>query len=203
MLFRSLTPDAATFLDHRSPACMAGTVQFLGSPMLTGGFNDIAAIVRKGGTVIGPEGTLAPEHPIWIDFARSMVPMIAAAAEAIADLVAAGRGEKWKVLDIAAGHGVFGITIARRNPNAEIVALDWSNVLTVAQEHAWTAGVAERFHTLPGSALEIDYGNGYDVVLLPNFLHHFDIPTCERILRKVQRALKRSEERRVGKECRL
>ncbi|MBI3697491.1 MAG: class I SAM-dependent methyltransferase [Acidobacteria bacterium] len=182
-----LSPDAALFLDRRSPASLTSTIRFLGSPMLTDGFQDIAAIVRKGGTLIGPEGTLAPEHPIWIEFARSMVPMMAPAAEEIAERMGDGP---WKVLDIAAGHGMFGITIARRNPAAQVTALDWLNVLTVAQEHAQVAGVTGRYRILPGSALEVDYGNGYDLVLLTNFLHHFDVAGCEHLLGKVYSALK-------------
>src|SRR5437667_349702 len=83
-------------------------------------------------------------------------------------------GEPWKVLDIAAGHGLFGIAVARQNPNSQIVALDWSNVLAVAQENARAAGLGDRYHTLPGSAFEVDYGGDYDLVLLTNFLHHFD-----------------------------
>jgi ubiquinone/menaquinone biosynthesis C-methylase UbiE len=43
---------------------------------------------------------------------------------------------------------------------------------------------------LPGSAFEADYGGGFDIVLLTNFLHHFDIPTCEGLLHKVYQALK-------------
>jgi cyclopropane fatty-acyl-phospholipid synthase-like methyltransferase len=35
----------------------------------------------------------------------------------------------------------------------------------------------------------VDYGTGYDVVLLTNFLHHFDKETCEKLLRKVHAAL--------------
>src|SRR3989442_12263828 len=46
-----LTPDSAVFLDRRSPACLASAGTFLGSPMLTDPFRDVAAIVRKGGTI--------------------------------------------------------------------------------------------------------------------------------------------------------
>jgi hypothetical protein len=33
-----------------------------------------------------------------------------------------------------------------------------------------------------GSAFDVDYGSGYDLVLLTNFLHHFDMATCEVLL---------------------
>lgn len=185
----SLTADSAMFLDRRSPACIASAAGFLGSPLLTEGFKDVAAAVRKGGTVISEEGTLAPEHPIWVEFARHMAPMMALPAELIAKLVGAAEGRKWKILDIAAGHGLFGITLAKHNPNAEVVAVDWPKVLEVARTNARAAGAAGRYRTLPGSAFDVDYGEGYDLVLLTNFLHHFDIPTCEGLLRKVHAAL--------------
>ena len=68
-----LTPDSAAFLDRRSPACMCSVVTFLNSPMLTDNFRDIASVVRKGGATHTEEGTMAPEHPVWVDFARAMV----------------------------------------------------------------------------------------------------------------------------------
>jgi len=184
-----LTPDSAKFLDRRSPACMATIARFISSPTLTGAFRDVAAAVRKGGTVMSEEGMVAPEHPVWVDFARAMAPMMALPAELIAGLMGANAGEKWKVLDIAAGHGLFGIALAKHNPNAEIVAVDWPNVLDVARENAKAAGVSGRYRTIAGSAFEVDYGSGYNLVLLTNFLHHFDVPTCERLLRKIHAAL--------------
>jgi ubiquinone/menaquinone biosynthesis C-methylase UbiE len=185
-----LTPDSAIFLDRRSPAYIGSVVNFLASPSLVEAFNQLTESVRKGGTAISAEGSMEPEHPMWIDFARAMAPMMAMPAEGIAQLLDAGAGEPWKVLDIAAGHGVFGIALARHNPNAEIFALDWASVLAVAEENARAAGVADRHHKIPGSAFEIEFGEGYDVVLLTNFLHHFDAATNEQLLRKVHAALK-------------
>lgn len=184
-----LTPDSAAFLDRRSPAYVGGCTKFLCSPMLTGGFKDLAAAVRKGGTIVSEEGTLAPEHPIWTEFARAMTPMVALPAELLARLVGADSGGKLKVLDIAAGHGLFGIAIGKCNPRAEVAAVDWPNVLAVAKENAQKAGLDGRYCPVPGSAFEVDYGRGYDLALLTNFLHHFDVPTCEKLLRKVHAAL--------------
>src|SRR5258708_6119964 len=107
-----------------------------------------------------------------------------------AGLVRAESGARWKVPHIPAGQGIFGIAIARRNPNATIVGQDWRNVLEVALENARKAGVADRYETIAGSAFEADLGSGYDLILLTNFLHHFDPDTCEALLRKVQAALK-------------
>jgi ubiquinone/menaquinone biosynthesis C-methylase UbiE len=184
-----LTLDTATFLNRHSPAYCGTAAKFLASPDLVDGFKQIAAAVRKGGTVAG-EGTVAPDHPIWVDFARAMAPLVRMTAEALAKLIGAESGEHWKVLDIAAGHGLFGISVAKLNPNATVAQVDWHNVLEVAKENARAAGVADRISYIPGSAFEVEYGSGYDVVLLTNFLHHFDAPTCETLLRKVHAALK-------------
>jgi 2-polyprenyl-3-methyl-5-hydroxy-6-metoxy-1,4-benzoquinol methylase len=154
-----------------------------------GAFDRLSDAVRKGGTMMGEEGTLSVENPIWVEFARSMGPMMMMPAEAISKLVGAEKGGKCRVLDIAAGHGLFGISIARHNPQAEIVAVDWASVLEVAKENARKSGVESRYSTLPGSAFEVEFGEGYDLVLLTNFLHHFDQPTCEDLLRKVHTAL--------------
>ena len=181
-------PDAVLFLDRRSPACIASVADFLATEETITGSLSLADCVRKGGTVQPGEGSVEPDNPFWVLFARAMAPMMAIPAKAMAEQVA-GRG-RIRVLDIAAGHGVFGIAVAQRNPQADITAVDWKAVLEVAKENAVKAGVADRWHALPGSAFDVDFGAGYDIVLLANFLHHFDPATNERFLRKVHAALK-------------
>ena len=99
-------------------------------------------------------------------------------------------GVPMKVLDIAAGHGLYGIAVAQFNPDAEIVAVDWKNVLAVALENAARAGVTDRYHTVPGSAFDVDFGSGFDLALLPNFLHHFDPAANIQLLKKIRAAMK-------------
>jgi SAM-dependent methyltransferase len=183
-----LTPDSAMFLDKNSPAYMGSVIEFLLSPMLTDNFKNLTATVKKGGC-IADQSTVSPENPVWVKFARAMAPMMAMPAQLLAGLTDPSANQKLKILDIAAGHGLYGLAFAKRNPQVEVFAVDWSNVLTVARENAAAAGVSDRYHTLPGSAFDVDYGTGYDIVLLTNFLHHFDPPTNEALLRKVHAAL--------------
>jgi ubiquinone/menaquinone biosynthesis C-methylase UbiE len=185
----ALTLDSSVFLDKRSPAYLGGATEFLCSPMLTDGFKHMTEAVRKGGTAIEGESTLGPEHPIWVKFARGMAAMMALPAQLMAKLVDPNADQKLKILDIAAGHGLFGIAFATQNKQAEITAVDWKSVLGVAKENAERAGVADRYSTIEGSAFDVEFGSGYDLVLLTNFLHHFDPPTCETLLRKVRAAL--------------
>jgi ubiquinone/menaquinone biosynthesis C-methylase UbiE len=181
-----LVPEAAAFLDRRSPAYLGGMAGFLGTPRFLRRYERLADTVRRGGAAPdATEGALAPGDPMWVEFARGMAPMQARVAELTAEAV----GGVTRALDIAAGHGLFGIAVARANPAARIVALDWENVLAVARENAEAAGVGDRVELLPGSAFEVDFGTGYDLVLVTNFLHHFDRPTCVELLRRVRAAL--------------
>jgi ubiquinone/menaquinone biosynthesis C-methylase UbiE len=185
----SLTPDTAIFLDQSSPAYLGGAVEFLLTSSLTDGFKNLAEAVRQGHTLLDDGGTVAPDNPIWVKFARAMAPMMALPAQLMAKLVDPNADRPLRILDIAAGHGLYGIEFAKNNPQASVVALDWPGVLEVAKANAAAAGVSDRYSTIAGSAFEMDYGEGYDLVLLTNFLHHFDPPTNEGLLRKVRAAL--------------
>jgi hypothetical protein len=185
-----LTRDSAMFGVRTSPAYAGDTLDFLLSPELRGTFDDLATTVRRGTTVLEGEGTVTHENPIWIKFARAMGRMAFPAAQQIAGMANAAATGPMRVLDIAAGHGVYGIAFAMANPQAQIYALNWPKVLEVAQQNAERFGVAERFHQIPGSAFDQDYGDNYDIVLLTNFLHHFDKPTNETLLRRVHESLK-------------
>jgi len=184
-----LAADAEFFLNRQSPAYIGGATQFLCSPDLQKYYADLTTAVRNGGTTAG-EGTVEPENPIWVDFARGMAGLMTLPAELLAKLLATHRGLPWKVLDIAAGHGMFGVTIAKQNPKAKVVAPDWASVLQVAKENAQRAGVGDRHTLLPGSAFDVELGKDYDLVLVTNFLHHFDLPTNESLLRKIHASLK-------------
>ena len=183
-----LSAEATTFASRKSPAYVGGAIEFLLSPTQTEAFTHLTAAVRKGGTAATQEGLVAHDHPAWVGFAKAMMPLMAFPAELFADLLSTGLPAK-KILDIAAGHGIFGIAVAGRSPEAEVTALDWENVLTVAQGNAHSAGVGNRYRKLVGSAFDVPYGSDYDLILLTNFLHHFDLETCEQLLKKVYAAL--------------
>ena len=184
----SLSEHSAKFLDRKSPAYMGSCTEFLLTDDIRQNFRDLTNAVRHGGC----QHTYAhsPESPVWVAFARSMAPMMMMASQELAEIVLGNERRSLKVVDIAAGHGLFGIAVLRANPKAEVTAVDWKNVLEVAQENAKKFGVADRYKTLAGSIFEVDIGTGYNLILVPNFLHHFDEPTIALLLNKLHRALK-------------
>lgn len=184
------SPTSAAFLDPRSPACVASIAQFLSNPAMRGTYDNLAEIVRTGRTVLPGNGSVEPENPIWVQFAETMAPMMAPMVGPLGKVVLEGQSGPMRVLDIAAGHGLFGIEIAKQNPRARVTGLDWAPVLRVALDNARKAGIHDRYNMLPGSAFEVDFDGPYDAVLLTNFLHHFDKPTCVGLLHKVKAALR-------------
>jgi hypothetical protein len=184
------SPTSAAFLDPRSPSSLASIAQFLGNKSMREPFDRLEEVVRTGRTVMEGEGSVEPENPVWVQFAESMAPMMAPVAGPLCAAVLDGHTGPMRVLDIAAGHGLFGIEIAKQNPQARITGLDWAPVLRVALDNARKAGVNDRYEMLPGSAFEVNFGGPYDAVLLTNFLHHFDVPTCVGLLKKVRGSMR-------------
>jgi len=166
---------------------MGSMANFLVSPHTAAMLENTTEIIRHGGALPSDDGALEPEHPMWVEFARSMGALMQIPARQIAKEFAGSSAIK--ILDISAGHGMYGLAFAQDNPSAKIVGLDWANVLEVAKENAAKTGVADRYSTIPGSAFDVDLGSGYDIVLIPNFLHHFDAATNEKLLKKVHAAL--------------
>jgi len=180
----SLPPDSKFFLSKRSPAYAGDAVKFMLHPHVMNCFSDLAETMRKGGA---PENILG-EEVIWVEFARSMTGIVGAAARSAAAVLQQG-GPVRKVLDIAAGHGLFGISVAQANPEAQVTALDTPAVLEVASEIATRFGVGARYQLVRGSVFETDLGSGYDLVLLPNFIHSFDTATNIALLKRIRAAM--------------
>jgi 2-polyprenyl-3-methyl-5-hydroxy-6-metoxy-1,4-benzoquinol methylase len=183
------TKESEMFLSKNSPAYMGDLLEFLFSEHLMTKWKTLTEAVKKGGAV--SEEIVVPENPAWVIFAKKMAKLMYFPAQSLSEILDPKHDQKIKILDIAAGHGIFGITLAQKNPNAEIVALDWKSVLEVAKENAKNAGVINRYSVIEGDAFKVEYGSDYDFVLVTNFLHHFDFPTNVSFLKKVHNSLKK------------
>jgi cyclopropane fatty-acyl-phospholipid synthase-like methyltransferase len=185
----SLTDSTAAFLDKKSPMYVGSAVEFIQAPAQKRGYDELTEAVRRGGSNVSGDASMDPESEMWVNFARNMAPLMFPGAQMVADNIGFETDRELKVLDIAAGHGIYGIMVAKKYPNAQVYGADWNKVLAVAEENAAKLGVADRYHKIPGDAFTSDFGTGFDVILVPNFLHHFDKPTCESFLKKVNGAL--------------
>lgn len=187
-----LAPDAAAYLDERSPGYIGAAARFLASPeKIDLYFTDPAGWARRG----GPSGlaNVSPESLVWVDFARGMTnfmrPMAVSLAKRLTDIMRERGVAVRRLLDVAAGHGLFGIAFALANADTHITALDWGPVLEAAGENARAAGVGARYEMLAGDAFKVPLAGPYDLILAPNFLHHFAPLDCVSILERLRAAL--------------
>ena len=179
-----LTPEAAMFLDAKSPAYVGRVLGFINGPIKPF-FDKLTDSVRRGG--YEDSGTVTTEFEGWIPFAHDMGAMMYPTAQSMAAILGPCSG---RALDIAAGHGYFGIVLAQHNPALHITALDWPKVVEVAHRHANQMGVGDRYACIPGDAFTVDFKGPYDVILLTNLLHHFNPDRCTDLLRRIRAALR-------------
>src|SRR5260370_26920388 len=100
----------------------------------------------------------------WVTFARSMAPMAAPMAGVLSQIVNADAptSKPVRVLDIAAGHGAYGIKIAKNNPDVPVAAIDWPAVLGAAEENDQNVDGGGRFLTFSGRSVWRELFEEYD-----------------------------------------
>jgi 2-polyprenyl-3-methyl-5-hydroxy-6-metoxy-1,4-benzoquinol methylase len=187
-----LVPESAYFLDSRSPHFLADPMPFIQAPSVLRDFDELESRVRAGGAPADPANYSGTEE-LWVSYARhmarNMVPKAEAAAAHVLGMLRPVPPEPLKVLDLAAGHGHFGLQYARQYPHTHVVAQDAPTVLAVATENARAMGI-DHFSTIPGSVFDADLGSGYDVVVLANLLHFYGEAENIALLTKARQALK-------------
>ncbi len=168
---------------------MGDLAQIFTSSMFFSASDKVAEAVLHDGAVMA-EHAETPGHSFWRSSHGRRQPW-PASRRALDGLLApwfAGR-DKVRVLDIAAGSGLYGFTLASR-PNVHLTSLDWPNVLVETRRWAARAGVdPTRVRYIEGNLFEVDYQGPYDLILLSHVYHHFDAPTCAGLTKRVAASL--------------
>ena len=186
-----LTSDTAELLNPKNPGYVGDMVHVFASDWEWDALKRFPEAVRTGGTVLD-EHAETPGYAYWEDFA-SYAPVVAApTAEVMTEALApwASGLQELNVLDVACGHGVYGATIAQRFGQARLTALDWENVLPLAERQADSLGVRDRMDLISGDMFDIPLGGPYELVLITNVLHHFSETRATELLRRAASALK-------------
>src|SRR5205085_4589631 len=102
----------------------------------------------------------------------------------------AGRDSTFRVLDIAAGSGIWGIALAQKSPKVEVTAVDWPGMIPTTKRITQNFGVGNQFRFIEGDIGTADFGSGYDAVTLGHILHSEGEKRSRSLLQKVSRALK-------------
>ncbi len=188
----ALTPLSSDFLVPTKPQYLGGMADLFGASTMWQAMAHLPEAIKSGGTVL-PEHAETPRHPFWETFARSTIGMSMPSAMAVSALLKPWLATRKDatVLDIAAGSGTYGYTIAKDSPNAQVTLLDWPNVLAEAKQNAKKLGAdTGRVAYIEGNLFEVPYGGPYDVVLLSHVFHHFEPAVCEQLMKKAAAAVK-------------
>jgi precorrin-6B methylase 2 len=181
----SLTPESAAFLVSTKPGFQGGIIRHC-SEQLIPKFLSLNQIVATGKPVeaVNQEST---GGEFFHEFVTDIFPMSYPAALALArhlDLTSPVR-----VLDLAAGSGVWGIALAQSSPQVTVTAVDWPEVIPVTRSTAARFGLSERFAFVEGDLLKADFGTGHTVATLGHILHSEGRERSRALLAKVFRTL--------------
>jgi len=129
---------------------------------------------------------------VWEKLVVGIIPIAEPVAKALCDLLGIGVKRKGlRVLDIAGGSSIFGMTILSRDPAAQVTQLDWPNVNAVAQKLNRERGLGGKIRFIDGefrSARVED--DSYDLILASNFCRFESPAGNQELFRKAHRALK-------------
>jgi len=183
-----LTPISSAFLVRGKPSYI-GDFRHV-ALALWDGMADLKESLKTGKPVSRLDS--AGELKVWEKLVVGIIPIAEPAARALCDILKLGtlwRGPR--VLDIAGGSSIFGMTILSRDPSAEVTQLDWPNVNAVAKKLNQERGLAGKIRFIDGehrsATIEPDY---YDLVLASNFCRFESPKGNQQLFAKAHTALK-------------
>jgi ubiquinone/menaquinone biosynthesis C-methylase UbiE len=184
----TLTPESATFLVSHSPAYHGAFFQHV-STQLIPKWLELEKTVRTG----KPAATVNSEQcgaAFFAEFVEAIFPLSYSAAKALGEHLGIPKAKNAvKVLDLAAGSGVWGIALAEQSPQVRVSAVDWPPVLAVTEKIARRHGVGNRLTVIPGDLLKAPFGKNYQVATLGHILHSEGRSRSRKLLRKTFNAL--------------
>jgi ubiquinone/menaquinone biosynthesis C-methylase UbiE len=132
------------------------------------------------------------ELAVWEKLVIGIIPIAEPVAHALCDVFHIGVDRKGlRVLDIAGGSSIFGMTILSRDPSAQVTQLDWPNVNAVAKKLNRERGLEGKIRFIDGDQRSATIAtNHFDLVLASNFCR-FESPSCnQELFHKAYRALR-------------
>lgn len=185
----SLTKESQAFLVSEKPGTLAG---FFGSilPVMTSRWLRLSDIVHDGRPAVAvnqeTEGT-----QFFSQLVETIIPMSYAGAQKLAEhLNVAKARDGLRIIDLAAGSGIWGIALAQKSPRVRVTAIDWAGMIPTTKRITGKFGVRDRFDFIEGDLLQANFGNGYDIATLGHILHSEGEKRSQQLLKKVFRALK-------------
>jgi hypothetical protein len=165
----SLTPESAAFLVSTKPGFQGGLIRHC-SEQLIPKWLHLNEIVATGKPVesVNEEGA---GSEFFQNFVNDIFPMSYPAAQTLARHLNMNGGGEVRVLDLAAGSGVWGIALAQASDRVRVTAVDWPEVIPVTRKTVGRFGLSDRFSYIEGDLLKADFGSNHTVATLGHILH--------------------------------
>ncbi|MFP5229721.1 MAG: methyltransferase [Acidobacteriota bacterium] len=184
----ALTPESSTFLVSTKPTFFGGMIKHC-SEQLIPRWLHLNEVVATGKPVT-PVNEEKSGGEFFHEFVLDIFPMSYAPARALAaHMNYDSAGHPVRVLDLAAGSGVWGIAQAQSSPRVQVTAVDWPEVIDVTKKTAARFGLADRFSFLSGDLLDVDFGSDHNVATLGHILHSEGEARSRKLLAKTFAAL--------------
>ncbi len=181
----ALTDEAALYLVSHKPTFQGFLLKHI-STQLIPRWLGLEEYVRTGEPA-APVNEESEGEEFFASFVADLFPLSAPAANVLAEaLQISAAASPVNVLDIAAGSGVWGITLAKHSPLVHVTAVDWPGVLHITRSFAERHGVADRLTTREGDILEVDLpGNHFHVATLGHILHSEGEARSRKLLKRM------------------
>lgn len=186
----SLAPESAAFLVSSKSAYLGGLMSQMSGQIIPK-WLELATVVKTGKPAIEVNG-VAEGAEFFEQLVISLFPLNYPGASIAAEVLGvANAKEPVRVLDLAAGSGVWGIAIAQKSPQVRVTAVDWRRVLEVTRAMAAKFGLSDRFSFVAGDLAEADFGTGHNIATLGHILHSEGVARSQALLKKTFAALAR------------
>ncbi|MCX5885812.1 MAG: methyltransferase [Proteobacteria bacterium] len=96
-----------------------------------------------------------------------------------------------KFLDVGGGPGTYCLALLKRNPEISATIVDLSLPLQIAKRLARERGLTRSLQFIEGDFLKVNFGNGYDLILMSHILHSNSPEDCEILIHKGYCALQK------------
>jgi 2-polyprenyl-3-methyl-5-hydroxy-6-metoxy-1,4-benzoquinol methylase len=184
----TLTPESETFLVSTKPGFHGGILKHTSEQLIPKWLqlNQIVA-TGKPATSVNQEGA---GSDFFQRFVADIFPMSYPSALTLAKHLAFDKsGSEARVLDLAAGSGVWGIALAQSSERVTVTAVDWADVLPATRKTVARFGMTDRFAFVSGDLLTTDFGHDHNVATLGHILHSEGEARSRTLLRKTFKAL--------------